>query len=94
MRTTDPTNNSVVTVPTRGFARRFAPAYRWIMSVLTGVILQRAKRTPSNDLSNLNAHQLRDLGLDHRDPMFREEQERQRQARLAAYAFLTGMSGR
>lgn len=94
MRTTDPTNNSVVPVPTRGFARRFAPAYRWIVSVLTGAFLQRAKRTASNDLRDLNAHQLRDLGFDHRDPMFREEQERQRHARLAAMAFVAGMSGR
>ncbi|MCM2442742.1 hypothetical protein HGO34_23860 [Agrobacterium vitis] len=92
MRTTDPTKNSVVQAPRGGFTRRFAIAYRWIASVLTRRFLRRGGEKPSNHISDLNAHQLRDIGLDERDISSRQEQERS--ARLAAYAFLIGMHGR
>ncbi|MGV1951600.1 hypothetical protein ACQZ44_12290 [Agrobacterium vitis] len=92
MRTTEPTKNSVVLAPRGGFTRRFAMAYRWIASGLARRILRRSRTRPSNHVGDLNAHQLRDIGLDHRDISSRQEQERH--ARLAAYAFLIGMHGR
>ncbi|KAA3519580.1 hypothetical protein [Agrobacterium vitis] len=92
MRTTDPTKNSVVLAPRGGFTRRFATAYRWIASVLARCFLRRGGTTPSNHVGDLNAHQLRDIGLDHWEISSRQEQERH--ARLAAYAFLIGMHGR
>ncbi|MGV1831517.1 hypothetical protein [Agrobacterium vitis] len=92
MRTTDPTKNSVVLAPRGGFTGRFATAYRWIASVLARCFLRRGGEKPSNNISELNAHQLRDIGLDERDISSRHEQERH--ARLAAYAFLIGMHGR
>ncbi|MUO81107.1 hypothetical protein GOZ78_10590 [Agrobacterium vitis] len=92
MRTTDPTKNSVVLAPRGGFTRRFATAYRWIASVLARRFSRQGGEKPSNNISELNAHQLRDIGLDERDISSRQEQERH--ARLAAYAFLIGMHGR
>ncbi|MGV1804429.1 hypothetical protein ACQZ6A_21435 [Agrobacterium vitis] len=92
MRTTEPTKNSVVLAPRGGFTRRFAMAYRWIASVLARRFSRQDGEKPINDISELNAHQLRDIGLDHRDISSRQEQERH--ARLAAYAFLIGMHGR
>lgn len=90
MSTADKTTHNNANVIRTSLRARLVIGYRWAFSVLS----RRNSSNAGNDLQGLNAHQLRDLGLEaHRDDVTSDHMKLE-QAKLNALLLLMGVNGR
>jgi hypothetical protein len=90
MSTADKTKSNSVNAFRGGACARLVTGYRWIASVFS----RRAGFNHGNDLQGLNAHQLRDLGMEGHMDEITSRQEKLERARLNSLLLLMGLSGR
>ncbi|HBF30573.1 hypothetical protein [Rhizobium sp.] len=90
MSTADKTNKIRINGVGSCLGMRLANTYRWIASFVS----RRSGFVPNNDIHALNAHQLRDLGLDGHMDQLTSQQQRLETARFNALLMLMGTNGR
>jgi hypothetical protein len=88
MSTADRTKNNSVNVVRGSLRARLVIGYRWATSVFS------RHSDSGNDLQGLNAHQLRDLGVDSNMDEVTSRHVKLEQARLNALLLLMGTNGR
>ncbi|TWD57268.1 hypothetical protein FB480_1012 [Agrobacterium vitis] len=90
MSTADKTTNNNANVVGNSLRTRLVTGYRWAFSVFS----RRHFSNVSNDLKELNAHQLRDLGMDAHLNDVTSCHDTLEHAKLKALLLLMGVNGR